>query len=72
MMLTYEEIISLRNKLLNDEISPKNAHELYFNDTNENIRHWHTKDWKERRDKIIKDKCEQCGSTKKVFSLQIR
>jgi uncharacterized paraquat-inducible protein A len=24
---------------------------------------WHTKDWKERREAIIKDKCEQCGST---------
>jgi len=27
---------------------------------------WHTKEWKELRDKLIKDKCEQCGSTEKL------
>ena len=25
---------------------------------------WHTKEWKEKREKIIKDDCEWCGSTK--------
>ena len=32
---------------------------------------WHTKDWKERRSKIIKDKCEICGS-KDTLTLQHR
>jgi len=58
--MTYEEIIKLKEKVSNDEISYKDAKEIYFKDIE---RSWHTKDWKERRDVIIKDKCEQCGST---------
>ena len=50
----------MKEKVSNDEISYKDAKELYFKDIE---RSWHTKDWKERRDTIIKDKCEQCGST---------
>lgn len=31
---------------------------------------WHSKEWKEMRNKIIGDSCEQCGSTKKPMVLQ--
>ena len=50
--MTYEEILLLREKLTNDEISSEKAKELYFA---EKQLSWQTKDWKERRDKIIKD-----------------
>jgi hypothetical protein len=68
-MLTYNELIELREKLVNGEITVENAKELYGNDLKEGKRSWHTKDWKNRRAEIIKDKCEICSSTE-VLTLQ--
>jgi rubredoxin len=62
-MLTYSECIELREKLLNGKISLELAKELYWKDYKEGQRSWHTKDWKERRAKIIKEKCEICDSS---------
>jgi ribosomal protein S27AE len=62
-MMTYAETIDLREKLEKDEISLDKAKEMCIADVEENKRSWHTKDWKERRKQVIKDKCEQCGST---------
>ncbi|MES2807470.1 MAG: hypothetical protein V4619_02530 [Bacteroidota bacterium] len=70
-MLIYYELIELREKLTIGEIALEAAKELYRNDFKEGKRAWHTKDWKERRDKIIKDKCEICGS-KDTLTLQHR
>lgn len=69
-MLTYNERIELRDKLANGEIGIEAAIAQYWNDFEEQ-RSWHTKDWKERRAKIIKDKCEICGS-KDTLTLQHR
>jgi len=60
-MITYEEFINLREKLNKGEISPENIKEICSANLEDNIRSWHTKDWKERRKQIIKDTCEQCG-----------
>jgi len=68
-MLTYMELIELRKKLANEEISLENAEELFWRDFKEDKRSWHTKDWKERRAKVIKDKCEICSS-KEALTLQ--
>ena len=68
-MMTYAENINLREKLENDEISLDKAKEMCMADAKENKRSWHTKDWKERKNQIIKDKCEQCGSTE-ILTLQ--
>lgn len=68
-MLTYDEIIELREKLKNNEISTEEAKEIYYADFNENKKSWHTKDWQERRKHFIKDKCEQCGGTE-ILTLQ--
>lgn len=68
-MLTYNELIELREKLANGEIALELAKELYWNDYKEGKRAWHTKDWKERRTKVIKDKCEICGS-REALTLQ--
>jgi ribosomal protein L37AE/L43A len=58
--MTYEEVILLRKQLEKDEISCEDAKVIYFADKKLS---WHTKDWNERRKIILKDKCEQCGST---------
>lgn len=68
-MLTYKEQIELREKLANGEIALEHAEELFWKDYKEDKRSWHTKDWKERRSKVIKDKCEICGS-KETLTLQ--
>jgi len=65
-MMTYAETIELREKLENNAISPGKAREIYFADTKEGKRSWHTKDWKDRRNLIIKEKCEQCGGTENL------
>ena len=62
-MLTYKERIELKEKLANGEISLELAKELYWKNYKEGQRSWHTKDWKERRAKILKEKCEICDST---------
>ncbi len=62
-MLTYNERIELREKLANGEISLEFAKGLYWKDYKEGQRSWHTKDWKERRAKILKEECEICDST---------
>lgn len=61
-MLTYNEHIDLREKLARGEVSSKLAKEQLWHDFKEGERSWHTKDWKERRAKFIKDKCEICSS----------
>jgi hypothetical protein len=68
-MLTYKELIELREKLSKGEITQNFAKELYWRDYKEGKRAWHTKDWKERRNEVIKDRCEICGS-KETLTLQ--
>ena len=68
-MLTYHDLIELRNKLANGETTLERAEELFWKDYKEDKRSWHTKDWEERRAKVIKDKCEICGS-KETLTLQ--
>lgn len=62
-MLTYNERKKLREKLINGEISLEFAKKQYWKDNKEGQRSWHTKGWKERRAKFLKDKCEICDST---------
>ena len=68
-MLTYNELIELRRKLNNGDITQELAKEIYWKEHKDGERSWHTKDWKERRSEIIKDKCEICGS-KETLTLQ--
>jgi len=65
-MLTYKELIELREKLFKGEIIQDIAKGLCWKDCKEGKRAWHTKDWKERRDNVIKDRCEKCGSKDKL------
>jgi hypothetical protein len=65
-MLTLNEFIELREKLINNEVRAefvKKKLELHWDKLKEGKRSWQTKDWKERRDKFLKEKCEVCSST---------
>ena len=62
-MLTLNELIELRGRLINNEIGIGFAKEQCWKDLKKGKRSWHTKDWKERRDKFLKEKCEVCSST---------
>jgi hypothetical protein len=68
-MLNFNELIDLRDKLANCKISLELATELYWKDYKEGKRSWHTKDWKERKAKVIKDKCEICSSNE-ILTIQ--
>lgn len=68
-MLTYNELIELRDKLTTGEIQLEFAKAKFWEDFKEGQRSWHTKDWKERRLKFIKDKCEICNS-EHILTLQ--
>ncbi len=68
-MLTYNELKQLRDKFANGEIGLKLAKAQCWVDFKEGQRSWYTKDWKERRFKFIKDKCEICSS-KETLTLQ--
>ncbi|MBV7269584.1 hypothetical protein [Winogradskyella luteola] len=61
-MLIYHELIELRDKLANNEIGLELAKEKCWSGFKEGQRSWHTKDWKDRRSKFIKEKCEICSS----------
>jgi len=68
-MLTYNEVIELRDKLANCEIQLELAKAQFWGDFKEGQRSWNTKDWQERRSKFIKDKCEICCS-KETLTIQ--
>ena len=68
-MLNFKELIDLRDKLANCKIPLELATELYWKDYKEGERSWHTKDWKERKAKVIKDKCEICSSNE-ILTIQ--
>jgi hypothetical protein len=59
----------LRDKLANGEISLEFAQAEYWRNFKKGQKSWETKDWKERRSKVIKDQCEICGS-KDTLTLQ--
>ena len=61
-MLTYKELIELREKLNKGEITLDFAKEIFWKDNKKGKLAWHTKDWEERRKEFIKDSCEICGS----------
>ena len=64
--MTYEEIISLRDKLKTNEFTLDEATEKYLSELDTRKKSWQTKDWQDRKKSILKDKCEQCGSTEEL------
>ena len=71
-MLTLDEFIELREKLKNNEIGTefvKKKLESHWQKLKEGKKSWDTKDWKERKKKFIKEKCEICSSTE-ILTIQ--
>ena len=62
-MLTHNELIELRNKLVNGEIQLEVAKIQFWGNLKEGQRSWNTEDWQERRSQFLKDKCEICYGT---------
>jgi ribosomal protein L37AE/L43A len=60
-MLTYNELLELREKLTNGEINLEFAKGQFWSDFKEGRKSWNTNDWKERRLMFLKDKCEICS-----------
>jgi len=48
-MLTYSEVIALRDKLENNEIDLESAQAQYWIDFKEGQKSWETKDWKGKK-----------------------
>jgi hypothetical protein len=70
-MITLEEIIVLKQNLEKDLITTDKAKEIYFSNLDIDKKAWHTKEWKERRKYVIKDKCEKCGGTEILTLLNL-
>jgi hypothetical protein len=59
-------ILEIRDNLANDEIDYSDA----FEQIRKFPKPWHSKDWVKKRDKIIKNECEQCKNTDGVMVAQ--
>jgi hypothetical protein len=68
-MLTFNELVELRDKLVKGEIQLELATAQFWDNFKEGQRSWQTKDWKDRRAKFLKDKCEICSS-KDILTIQ--
>jgi len=71
-MLTLDEFIELREQLINNEVRAefvKKKLESHWQKLKEGKKSWDTKDWKERKKKFIKEKCEICSSTE-ILTIQ--
>ena len=65
-MLTYSELVELREKLVDGNLDVSSAKSLFWNDYKSGQRSWNTADWKERRLKFLKKACEICGENDKL------
>lgn len=70
-MLTLQEQEDLREKIANDLISVSLVKTIYWKDIKPESRSWNTRDWKDRRQSFLKDKCEICSS-KETLTIQHR
>ena len=61
------DIDYLKNALINDEIHYQQVADIIFN---QNYKPWHTQKWKDLRNSLIKQHCEQCETKEGVMVLQ--
>ncbi len=60
------ELVEIKNLLLSDRLNYKQA----FEEIHKLPDSWTTKEWKEKRQIYLKDKCENCGSSKPPLVIQ--
>lgn len=61
------DLDQIEQALLQDKITYLEAGEIIYNSSK---KPWHTKEWQEKRNQLIKQACEQCDSTEKPQVLQ--
>lgn len=64
--MDINSLLELRVNILYDCIDLDHASSILFDENNTKKRSWHKKEWKNRRSLILKDSCEQCGSSEKL------
>ena len=69
-MLTLDEIIAMRDRVIKGDLSIEQAKVLCWIDKKEGNRSWYTKDWKDRRAKMLNDHCEICGRDNDIMIMQ--
>ncbi|WP_160674746.1 hypothetical protein [Clostridium sp. C8-1-8] len=62
------ELEEIEHRLINGRITSDEAAKLVYPTNGQ--KPWMTKEWKGLRDKLIKDHCEQCGTTEGPFVIQ--
>lgn len=62
-----EELLKMKSALISGEKTPQEIGEVLFK---EEVNSWQTKEWKENREKVIKDYCEQCSTTEGIMVIQ--
>ena len=67
VQLNILELEQIEQKLINNELTSDQAAKLVYTTDK---KPWATKEWTALRDKLIKDHCEQCNTTKGPFVLQ--
>lgn len=63
-----EKVITIREKLIADEITWSEALEQLKIIAKK--KPWHYKEWKEERQEVIQDCCSSCGSKSEIMVLQ--
>lgn len=67
--MNIEELKELKRRLEIGEISSEEAGNQLYADSNKK-RSWTSKEWKEKREIVLKSACEQCGKTSKTLVAQ--
>lgn len=66
--MNISSLEELKQQLLADKITPEKAAELIYSSSS--MKSWQRTEWKDRRELLLKDSCEQCSSTKPPLVLQ--
>ena len=65
---TYSTVEKIRSAFLKGELSSREAVDEFAKKQTQKA--WHTKGWRALRQKLIKDKCQQCGTSETPMVLQ--
>jgi len=65
---TYSTVAKIRSAFLSGELTAVEAVDEFAKKQTQKA--WHTKEWRLLREKLIKDKCEQCGTSEPPMVLQ--
>lgn len=64
----YSTVEKIRSAFISGDLSSRDAVDEFAKKQTQKA--WHTKEWRLLREKLIKDKCEQCGTSEPPMVLQ--